>query len=73
VCTNRSENEIDQTNEPVEVEWQDGLVNIQTVRVDPYTGKITVNGREFAIGSLCSDDVPDWMHRSHPSGADRDV
>lgn len=62
--------EFDQTSEPVEVEWQGGMGNTQTVRVNPYTGKITVNGREFAIGTLCSNDVPDWMHRSHPEVAD---
>lgn len=54
------------TSEPVTVEWTGGLGDEQTVEVNPYTGKVTVNGRGFAIGSLCSDDVPDWMYRRHP-------
>lgn len=69
--------EIERTSESVEVEWRGGMDNMQTVRGDPYTGKITVNGREFAIGTLCSQDVPDWMYRSQPeasgyTGSDHD-
>lgn len=66
----RQADEIPQTSEPVEVEWEGGMGNTHTVRVDPYTGQITVNGRPFKIGSLCSDDVPDWLYRSSPLASD---
>lgn len=59
--------DIDRTNEPILVEWRGGMDNDWTVEVDPYRGSVTVNGREFDIGVLLSDDIPDWMHRSMPA------
>jgi len=61
-----------QTSEPVKVQWEGGLGDTQTVEVNPYTGEITVNGRPFDIGTLCSDDVPDWMYKHYPSVTDTD-
>lgn len=69
---NTESDDIARTSEPVEVEWEGGLGDTQTVKVDPYAGKITINGRPFEIGALCSDDVPDWMYRSHPLVSDID-
>ena len=51
------------TSEPVKVEWEDGLGNNPTVIVDPYAGRIIVNGRAFGISTLDSKDVPVRMYR----------
>ena len=61
----------ERTSEPVAVEWTGGLDNDWRVKVDPYSGSVTVNGREFDISVLVSDDIPDWMHRSAPAGTNR--
>jgi hypothetical protein len=62
---------MDKTSEPVKVEWTGGLGNEQSVKVDPYAGEITVNGRTFDIGALDSEDVPRWMYASQPRAADK--
>lgn len=51
------------TREPTVVEWVDGLDETHEVRVDPYSGSVTVNGREFDISVLCSDDIPGAIYR----------
>jgi hypothetical protein len=63
----------ERTSEPVVVEWTGGMDNNWTVEVDPYSGSVTVNGREFDIGVLVSDDIPDWMYRSMPAGTDQEA
>lgn len=61
---------IGRTSEPVRVEWTGGLDEPQSVEVNPYTGKIIVNGREFDLNSLCNDETPDWMYQSVEPGSD---
>jgi hypothetical protein len=69
--TNSYADDIDRTGEPVLVEWRGGMDTDWMVKVDPYSGSVTVNGREFDVGVLISDDIPDWMHGSAPAGSDR--
>ena len=58
-----SEDNIERTNGETVVEWHAPLGGKQTVRVNPYTAKVTVNGREFDISSLGTQDVPGHLYR----------
>jgi len=54
---------MDRTSEPTEVAWVGGAGKTQSVRVKPYAGTVVVNGREFELSVLCSDDIPERMYR----------
>lgn len=49
--------------EPRTVVWEGALGNSHMVEVDPYAGAIRVNGREFDLSVLTSDDVDPRMYR----------
>jgi hypothetical protein len=70
--TDGGTSDTDRTSEPVVVEWRGGLDNHHSVKVDPYDGEITINGRKFAIGSLEDPNVPDWMYREVQTDIERE-
>jgi hypothetical protein len=70
LVTDGGTSDTDRTSEPVVVEWRGGLDNHYSVKVDPYDGEITINGRKFAIGSLEDPNVPDWMYREVQTDSD---
>lgn len=71
--TNQPEGDMARTSEPVTVEWVGGTGVTQEVHVDPYAGKITVNGREFELNAILDCDVPEWMYREVDTEVGGDV
>lgn len=48
---------------PVTVRWEDGMGNRTNITINPYRGSVLVDGREFDVSVLLSDDVDPRMYR----------
>lgn len=48
---------------PVTVRWEDGMGNRTSITINPYRGSVLVDGREFDVSVLLSDDVDPRMYR----------